>query len=173
MAFTSHWDIKARFISCRFHCLTVVKFSDNWFLAGKLCIVMSVQHNQFYTNSKKLTIYFNLQYIKTPIKKMSHLLLRSWSTCKVWFEISYAWVRFLCFSWPLTIIQISFKKNKMQKDSRLVTITRLKHNCANHIRYIRLLDTIKDIKSRTRHYICCIDTAFNENKNSTTFVSRS
>ena len=154
MAFTSHWDIKARFISCRFHCLTVVKFSDNWFLAGKLCIVMSVQHNQFYTNSKKLTIYFNLQYIKTPIKKMNHLLLRSWSTCKVWFEISYGWVRFLCFSWPLTIIQIWFKKSKMQKDSRLVTITRLKHNCANHIRYIRLLDTIKDIKFRTRHYIC-------------------
>ena len=61
----------------------------------------------------------------------------------------------------------------MQKYSSLVTITRLKHNCANHIRYIRLLDTIKDIKFRTRHYICCIDTAFNENKNSTTFVSRS
>ena len=52
----------------------------------------------------------------------------------------------------------------MQKDSRLVTITLLKHNCANHIRYIRLLDTIKDIKFRTRHYICCRDTAFNENK---------
>ena len=95
---------------------------------------------------------------------MNHLLLRLWSTCKVWFEISYGWVRFLCFSWPLTIIQISFKKSKMQKDSRLVTITRLKHNCANHIRYIRLLDTIKDIKFRTRHYICCRDTAFNENK---------
>ena len=37
------------------------------FLARKLCKVMSVQHNKFYTNSKK-TIYFNLHYLTTPIK---------------------------------------------------------------------------------------------------------
>ena len=137
MAFTTHWDIEARFISCRFHCLTVVKFPDKWFLAGKLCIVMSVQHNQFYTIKKK-TIYFNLHYITTPIKKyIYHLLLRPWSTCKVWFEICYGRVRFLCLSWaPITIIQIWFKKSKMQKDSRLVTITRLKHNlCQSYSLY--------------------------------------
>ena len=145
MAFTTHWDIKARFISCRFHCLTVVKFSDNWFLVRKLCIVMSIQHNQFYPNSNKKTIYFNLHYITTPITKKLIIFFFAHGAL-VRFDSKFLTAESVScsFSWaPLTIIQIWFKKSKMQKDSRLVTITRLKHNCANHIRYIRLLDSMK------------------------------
>ena len=45
------------------------------------------------------------------------------------------------------------KRVKPQKDSRLVTNTRSKHNCANHIHFIRLLDSKKGLAIDKRKFL--------------------
>ena len=106
---------------------------------------MSVQHNQFNINWKKTT-YFNLHCITTPIKKSI-----------IFFFAHGALVRFaLKFLMPSQFLvfvmstinessKYDLKRVKLQKDSRLVTNRRSKHNCANHIHFIRLLDSKKGL----------------------------
>ena len=102
---------------------------------------------------EKKTIYFNLHYITTPIKKKQ-------SSSSPIEHLKRFHSKFLMPS-PFLVFVMStinesskwFKKSKLHKDSRLVTNTHSKHNCANHIHFIRLYDSKKGLAIDKRKFL--------------------